>query len=152
LRIVVNKRLKNKKIGMPNFFIIIAVVQFAICSLPAQSVCYTYDASGNRTQRVPCVLALQSHTSKYEPKAIVPQEGLLLLFPNPNRGIFTVSVKDYPIEAQVSIYDQMGRLVLQRNLNDGQFNLSNEASGWYVLTVTHPTIRSSTVKFELLTD
>ena len=64
------------------------------------------------------------------------------IYPNPNKGLFTVSL-DFPTltdKINISIYDISGRLLKQKNYNRVQnikdeFNLSNTDSGVYLVKV-----------------
>ena len=69
-------------------------------------------------------------------------------YPNPSSGIFQLQIQE---EARLEVYDLMGKMVLQKNVQAGAafFDLSQYASGVYILKATNvfgDTIVSKIVK------
>lgn len=69
-------------------------------------------------------------------------------YPNPSSGIFQLQIQE---EVQLEVYDLMGKMVLQKNVQAGAafFDLSQYASGVYILKATNvfgDTIVSKIVK------
>lgn len=70
------------------------------------------------------------------------------VYPNPSSGIFQLQIQE---EVQLEVYDLMGKMVLQKNVQAGAafFDLSQYASGVYILKATNvfgDTIVSKIVK------
>ena len=70
------------------------------------------------------------------------------VYPNPSSGIFQLQIQE---EVQLEVYDLMGKMVLQKNVQAGAafFDLSQYASGIYILKATNvfeDTIVSKIVK------
>jgi len=63
--------------------------------------------------------------------------GEVKLFPNPNNGKFTVSLKGVQEKTQINIYNILGEQVYQSSLNASttQIELSNKAEGLYLYRV-----------------
>ncbi len=62
----------------------------------------------------------------------------IVIFPNPNNGIFHVKSDNYQID-QVVIYDQLGKLIKIIDFGNGlidQVNLSDQPTGVYVLKIS----------------
>ena len=59
------------------------------------------------------------------------------LYPNPSNGNLTVTWKLTSEESNIKIYNVLGRLILSKNINDGQqrldLNMTKEASGIYFI-------------------
>ena len=71
------------------------------------------------------------------------QQRSMRVYPNPTPGRFTVEFTDPLLaESYYSVYDAMGRLLLQRRLPTGatleQVDLSRYGQGTYVIKVTDP--------------
>jgi Secretion system C-terminal sorting domain len=127
---------------------------FAVSGIQAQSICFTYDAAGNRTLRTTCLPPIQELISSQQqttvPVALEPGE--VLVYPNPSTGTFTVRTEVYPAEAEAVIFSVNGNVVLRGKLGDGFFDLSAQPSGIYHLQITHPDHRQRTVKLEIVKD
>lgn len=60
------------------------------------------------------------------------------IIPNPNSGIFSISMPDNITNAKVEITDAAGRSIIKKNINqisDNRFNLSNYAKGIYYIKI-----------------
>ena len=59
------------------------------------------------------------------------------LYPNPSNGNLTVTWKPTSEESNIKIYNVLGRLILSKNINEGQqrldLNMTKEASGIYFI-------------------
>ena len=63
-------------------------------------------------------------------------EELIEIFPNPNNGLFTISVKK-PGSYKVDILDTKGRIIAQKNFDKNiQLDLTKEVKGLYLLQIT----------------
>lgn len=62
----------------------------------------------------------------------------ILIFPNPNNGVFTVSFKNAPESATVEIYTSLGALIKKQILDSDEtlLDLKNESNGIYFMTIT----------------
>ena len=118
----------------------------------AQVPCFSYDAAGNRTARNSCASLAAPGTDEANEAAInvlgadgapasaaaAVQDATELLdiraVPNPGTGIFQVSGNAKP-DAEVRILDLNGRVVVQRLLGEGLFDLSTQPDGAYLLWV-----------------
>jgi Secretion system C-terminal sorting domain len=131
------------------FFVFFALV---VENSTAQSSCFTYDLAGNRISRAQCVVLLQSSDSLVVTPLIALAEGVVLLYPNPNLGIFQVRTDEYPPEADVDIFDANARRVEQRKFGDGFFDISTQPPGLYLLRLSYDGIRPRTIKLEIVKD
>jgi len=62
----------------------------------------------------------------------IPEEGGILIYPNPSRGLFHINAIDLKVE-RVEVRDLTGRLVLQSH--EQSIDLSRESAGIYILKV-----------------
>jgi Secretion system C-terminal sorting domain len=137
-----------------NVFLLLVSVAVAI-QTHAQNICFTYDAAGNRTTRVLCNVppqALISSQQTVSPQVVLLEPGQVLLYPNPNHGVFQLRSNDYPPETEVIIFDANARVVQVRKLGDGVFDLSVQPPGIYILQLSHTGIRPKTVKIDIVKD
>lgn len=115
------------------------------------AICYGYDAAGNRiTRSSGCPLPLvsggeeQSSTFKLSESPISTAEEVLL-FPNPTTGVFQLQSTEFLPETKVSVFDALGRLLFQRQLGDGQFDLSNHSPGTYYIRIVKGNVQKTVV-------
>lgn len=86
---------------------------------------------------------VQASTSKsskedQESMQLISGNNNINIIPNPNKGIFTITMPGTIINAQVEITDAAGTSILKRNINqmsDKIFNLSHYAKGIYYIKV-----------------
>ena len=114
---------------------------FAITSLSAQSVSYTYDASGNRTARV---INLSASPQLRASEEATPLEDLLAerkikIYPNPTKGMLAVEIIDFTeeIQGEYFVYDMSGRMLKREKAAPGKvsLDLSNQPNGVYLLRI-----------------
>jgi len=90
--------------------------------------------------------------AKFEPLPLsTPEnnENQFTLFPNPNKGTFSILLKNPLIENwQLEVYDLLGKKVLMQNLNDSQTTIetNNLSKGFYNVKITSPENRSFNTK------
>jgi hypothetical protein len=78
--------------------------------------------------------------------------GDVLVYPNPNYGQFNIRFENTLRDVEVSVYNKLGQLVLQRHLGFvGQnesypINMEDRSSGLYFVRVYHPETESSVFK------
>ena len=62
----------------------------------------------------------------------------LKVYPNPNKGIFTMEVNTNGEKGQIEVYNILGEKVYTKTVNSGinQLNMNNEAEGVYIYKVT----------------
>ena len=107
------------------------------------AICYGYDAAGNRITRssscpLPLVSGGEEQSSMYKlSESQMLATGEVLLFPNPTTGVFQLQTTAFLPDTKVSVLDELGRLLSQRQLGDGQFDLSNYPSGTYYIRMAH---------------
>lgn len=112
---------------------------FVTGSTYAQSVEYTYDAAGNRTQRKLVVLD-PSETGRYmQPKDSVvsplTSDSKLTVFPNPVKEQLTLKVDGVFNAYQITLTDLSGRVLLSNTINENvkQLDFTNYPKGIYLL-------------------
>jgi hypothetical protein len=104
-----------------------------------QTICFTYDAAGNRIKREStCGISERSNEAtnaeiKTDAKTITG-----IVAPNPNSGSFEVRLEALPDEtesAQFELYDSNGRLVSKWPLQglNTQIDISDKPAGQYFL-------------------
>jgi Secretion system C-terminal sorting domain len=134
---------------MKSTTMVITILLAGVSILRAQTdICYSYDAAGNRTKREKCCATcwFKEDTEIMELSSVTPQEqSTLKVFPNPSTGRFQLSGPDVPLDAQVRVMNMSGVLVLERQLGDGHFDLSNLPAGIYVLNVQYGSTRKAIV-------
>jgi len=127
------------------FYLVYIVIGLLIGnSLIAQTkVCYTYDASGNRTARFGCSKsAIAKIDSMLISKPITEIQGemAISLFPNPTKGHVTINIANMPDNAngEIILSDMTGRLLLKQSTFrvTTQLDLSSHPTGLYVLKIS----------------
>jgi hypothetical protein len=111
-------------------------------------VSYEYDAAGNRTQRMMKTLFISTTKSASADDSTefnMPLEeevGVrqIILYPNPTKGMLKVTIigGEDNDRYQATVYDQNGRLVLQRQLTgdgDMDIDLTNKSTGYFFLNL-----------------
>ena len=110
--------------------------------------CFTYDAAGNRTQRILCGnsgLATEDNDG-IKQKETIEKEAIaenretdkkleVLLFPNPTEGHFSIQMSEVTETTTLLIYDFQGKLVMNQRYGNGEFDISHFASGTYYLVL-----------------
>jgi hypothetical protein len=131
------------------------LASYSITAQSAQSICFTYDAAGNRTTRVSCIeqgLLINNDQQLIQPELIQLEPGQVILFPNPSQGAFQLRSDTYPAKTEIVVYNANAREISRRELGDGYFDLSAQPSGMYFLQLSHTGIRPQTVKVEIVKD
>lgn len=135
--------------------VILSIFCFGAISLKAQlsgcnNVCFTYDAGGNRILRYDCTSApskqLAEASSEIIAKGLEQTKALALdevlsAAPNPSSELFQVTATAFPPEAWTILFDMTGKIVQERRLADGQYNLSGLAAGSYILVIHYAEIK-----------
>ena len=104
-------------------------------------VCYDYDAAGNRIFRHDCISMLVSEEQQYSDQRSIGKietaqvQGELIVFPNPTKGAFQLQTVDFPPESDVFLLDVSGKLLFNRKLDYGQFNLTDYPAGTYYVKI-----------------
>jgi hypothetical protein len=97
---------------MKKLFLVFTAIFWLHVELSAQvEMCITYDDAGNRTYRTVCCTACllpQVITEDRSQVTIKTDMERLVIVPNPNRGVFSLSTESVPINAQVFVYDLTG--------------------------------------------
>jgi hypothetical protein len=115
---------------------------------------YTYDAAGNRTQRqyncTQMVAPEQELPSYYTQSTARPaassqsnsnasysEYNPVLVFPNPNKGLFKVSLKEFKEGYIVKVFTTQGACIKQEALtiNNQEFDIRIFANGAYIIKV-----------------
>jgi hypothetical protein len=111
-------------------------------ALSAQNVTYTYDAAGNRTQRV-ITLSSKSLPSQ-SLNAATPLEDLVAerkvkIYPNPTKGMLAVEVDNLEgdVKGEFSIHNAAGSLIKKQKTVSGKatFDLTSQPTGVYFLRI-----------------
>lgn len=113
---------------------------FVTGSIYAQSIEYTYDAAGNRTQRKLVVLGPGEETGRYmQPKdsvaAPLTPDSKLTVYPNPVKEQLTLKVDGVFNAYQITLTDLSGRVLLSNTINENvkQLDFTNYPKGIYLL-------------------
>jgi len=129
----------------------IAILMFVLCifiSGKAQTVSYTYDASGNReTRTIVMGGGLKSEVSQNEEmdkdEEEIFQETLgemtLTIYPNPTTGKLSVRFDNKPgdVKTSVTVYDLNAKIICRKtNIPEtSEIDLSQEPAGNYILVI-----------------
>jgi Secretion system C-terminal sorting domain len=130
-------------------FTFIAILWFSMAAHAQIERCYTYDAAGNRTQRIPCCSNCPPPPAERSDALLDKISPQMMIVPNPNNGVFIISTEGIPHDAKVTIIDIAGSILVQGLFGDGYFNISDYPTGTYMVCVTHGITRS-TMLFEKL--
>ena len=107
---------------------------------------FSYDASGNRTDRVINLLKnaeIQATSSENIEKNIVEAELVNLeikIYPNPTRGILKVEIPNIgEIKPTIIVFNSQGKQIYSNKVSDqtSTINLSNQPPGMYILKLIH---------------
>ncbi len=113
--------------------------------LSAQNeICFTYDAAGNRIKRQSCCTncSLTGPTENRDQQQAAPLAvEKWTIVPNPSTGVFTLTGQDIPPSAQVFILDLAGRVIQDRPLGDGHFEVRELPPGAYLVALSYNGIR-----------
>ncbi len=132
----------------------------------SQSRCFTYDAAGNRTTRVSCVVAIQNtddedeimqnvvssitndvggSTSDVRDQLLSNDISPLVIYPNPSSGVFHIAAT-FGKDARLIIYDGKGEAVWARDHVPDQIDLMHLDNGSYYMVISEPNgVRSALV-------
>jgi YD repeat-containing protein len=113
-------------------------------SVNGQDVSYTYDAAGNRTARVinmtKSATVNNAETAEVQPSTDLLQEQSITIYPNPTKGILSVSVPtiDNNMKGEVSIIGIDGGELMRKPLTSSlmQLNISSQPSGIYLMRIS----------------
>ncbi len=115
------------------------------------NICMVYDAAGNRTQRKQCAAftggpsSNQGESTDRSDQESQTNIAEFRLAPNPASGYFQVLTETFPPETDVTLWDMYGRLLFQRPLNEGLFDLTDLPAGNYIVALRHGTKRSTAI-------
>lgn len=132
---------------------IVLAIMFNSSCIFCQTIHYSYDLNGNRTERVLSTEQLKSamidfpvkEADKLEPAEkqkdkLNDAETSVRIYPNPTRGILKVEIINLPENARTDLkfYDFSGVVLInQRNLNPAfDLDISRYKDGIYILRIT----------------
>jgi hypothetical protein len=130
-----------KKIFFTAFFLLFASASQALTYYISCSIKYTYDAAGNRTQRLYECVPIPDGTGGY-PRLAAPKKTNetptvieSILFPNPCNGIFSIKTSQPMQDATVNVLDLSGRLIKSFTFNGNQqeMDIRALADGQYTI-------------------
>jgi Secretion system C-terminal sorting domain len=129
-----------KKLVITSILLIIASASQALTYYMSCSIKYTYDAAGNRTQRVYQCVPLPDGTGG-QPRLANPNKTNdvttieSILFPNPSNGIFVLKTSQPVQDATVNVLDLSGRILktFAFNGNQQEMDIRALAEGQYSL-------------------
>lgn len=132
---------------MKYILIIAFLVSATICSIQAQTIQYTYDNAGNRTQRkvlvnlVPpdtetAAIARNSSVTELEDEQDTILKSIQV-FPNPTQDQLQISIGVELPNATIELFDLSGKLLQQQKLRGGQqsLDIAKQVSGEYLLVI-----------------
>jgi hypothetical protein len=134
-----------KQIILVCFLLITAFTTVRSQSLPQNTcgVVYTYDAAGNRTQRVyvcnnarKAMVAADSTLNQFNVKEVVQVSAL---YPNPTSGTFLIAFTQPLKQALVTFTDMQGHSLQQRVVSGTQatFDISSFPAGIYWIKIAN---------------
>jgi hypothetical protein len=114
--------------------------------LNAQSVSFTYDAAGNRINRIigmPPVAASALSPDTTQNKQIVYSEVIsdivIRIYPNPTDGLIKVEILNLPLKktADILLYQFNGTLFLKKQnvSSSAELNITGQPAGVYILKI-----------------
>jgi Secretion system C-terminal sorting domain len=120
----------------------ILLFTFSALAIPLfAQICFSYDAAGNRKQRISCANLNGSGDRDAEAlQATLTSE--LLVFPNPSNGSFQLQT-NAPAASEVFVTDLTGRLILRQPLGDGSLDLRTQPNGTYLLSINAKEFKKS---------
>jgi hypothetical protein len=130
-----------KKTGILLAFLFTCI--FSICQT---TVNYSYDSSGNRTDRYlqfkSTRIFNEGNTEEQTEEAFNDRLGDIgiIIYPNPVKGELLIKFENLPdeVKGRISVYDNSGKLIfIQTELADmNNVNFSSSVSGLYTLRIT----------------
>ena len=96
-----------------------------------------------------CNTPIQNRSYANSSNSILPNKIQIKLYPNPNKGSFSISLIDKEVkDLSVSVFDIFGKLVYQTKANQSEFelNISNLPRGIYLVKLSSNSI-NETLKF-----
>lgn len=112
-----------------------------------QTICFTYDAAGNRIKREStCGISERSNEAPWTNAQTDNPAISGIIAPNPNNGSFEVRLEATPDEAESArfeLYDSNGRLVSKWPLQglNTQLDISGKPAGQYFLLLRSEELR-----------
>ena len=132
----------KKRIGL---LTAIGLFSLCYCMYSQSDFTFTYDASGNLTQRTYVVNMQLSQARKNNPgkdssNVVALSDKLkVTIFPNPTKGELKIQVSgvDNNAEVDVTLYNPNGQVLLRQKVQEGlsEMDLSGYTDGWYLLKV-----------------
>ena len=129
--------------------VIFCILSFLLDSPAQTTIKYTYDSSGNRTEKALWIGGqkkseqVADESIKNEKEDIVEEmleETKISLFPNPTEGSLRVNFENLPddLQSTLSVFDMNGKAILnKRHLsNTNQIDLTHQPSGTYIMIIT----------------
>lgn len=132
----------------------------------AQTRCFSYDAAGNRTSRVSCVVSIQNHededelvqnvvtsiandvggsTSSVRSQLLANDISSLVIYPNPSSGVFHIDAT-LDKDARLMIYDSNGNTIWTRESVPDQIDLMHLNNGNYYMVISESSgVRSAII-------
>lgn len=127
----------------------ILISSFIGVSAQTESLKYTYDASGNRTEKALYIDSVKksekasdesSHNEEEEVIEEILDETKISLFPNPTEGSLQVNLENIPEDQQsiISVFDMNGKAILKKThlSSTNLIDLTHQPSGTYIMIIT----------------
>ncbi len=121
-------------------FLLFVTMAVLASSLFSQNIKFTYDAAGNRTGRDVVYLkeTKVADTAFFSKKGVV-DDVQIVISPNPNGGIFSVSLQNLRQDEPVKIFlhDLSGKLIFKRENCTAYtvVDIATRQNGMYILSV-----------------
>lgn len=124
--------------------LIISVPSFGMCG--DTTFVYTYDASGNRTERVidltkSAEIAASSSSTNEEQLFEAELANLdIRIYPNPTKGLLKVEIPDIgDIKPTLVIYNLQGKQLVNKTVSNqiSTINLSDQPPGMYIMKIVN---------------
>lgn len=134
-------------------FSILFESQFFNSYCQTQSFTYSYDASGNRTERVINLLKSSNNKSQQEIELNISETTGIKIYPNPTKGLLKINIRGYENGTQFNfkLFDIEGTELISKETGESQIelNLSDYKSGIYIL---HLLIEDQIFKWKIIKD
>jgi hypothetical protein len=126
--------------------ILVTIFSLAYMVATAQ-ICFTYDAAGNRINRVSCAI-IMSPEEKQLFNDLMAQQNLdirseteevdladIIVYPNPTAGAFRLLEQHKLVGAKISVFANDGKMIENVSVTTDDIDLSHLPAGHYFMTL-----------------